>query len=259
MTAKQVAVPTTAQFKTDDEFEDEFGALHDEEIAHQGKLNVTIFAMGDLLNRWQPNDKLLRKLAKDYGYRPATLVQRMYASREIPPEHRNQNLSFTAHLAVLDIKIPDDDRPDQAERAEAAQAARYELLNDATVPLGEVTANKMKKLVRARRGELGQIDLRQRGGGHRGDTQSMSEFEARMAKLSRAGGCVISDQRNIVKVYAAFEEDSSGGGDITITIDNTADFEIDPTITPVNGRPHKFTVTYVLADGKLDDAEAIGA
>ena len=81
-----------------------------------------------------------------------------------------------------------------------------------------------------------------------------------MAKLSRAGGCVISDQHNILKVYASFEEDS--GGDITITIDNTADFEIDPTITPVNGRPHKFTVTYVLADGYEDnaaDAEAIGA
>jgi hypothetical protein len=256
-----VAVPeTTAHVKTDEEFEEDFEKWRTEELAHQDKLNACCFGMGGLLVEWNAmgDPKKLRYLAGKYGYKVSTLVQRGRAWLEIPPEHRNPNLSFGCHLEVLKIARPPES--ESTPEAEAAiDAARWALLDGA--PFG-TTIESMRVMVHKRRQQPDLKQLQPRGldlfgddeDGEDGDPHGRERggkryreaaLRERMAKLSNAGGFDISDGiSGIVKVRGQYID-----GEVVLTVDDTAEFEADqlPVLTIRQGSLRNFTVNFAVA------------
>lgn len=239
-----------AHVKTDEEYEAEFAELHEEEVTRQGKLNETIFSMGEMLNRWQPDQAMLGKLARQYGYKVKTLEARMIAARELPTEVRNPRLAYTSHLEVLKIAIPNDDQPDLAERIDAAQAARRELIEGNE----DITANQMRVKVDRKRVELGQIRPRDPHGRTRAPAL-FNPLETKIANTGHKNGHDVSDKINLVQVR---QEINGGKSKITVDClraDGPVGFEVEPEVTMIRGETGSFVVTFTLANGHQRDEE----
>jgi hypothetical protein len=286
-----LAVPeATARMKTDDDFEAEFRVLHDEEIAHQGKLNHTIFAMGETLNNWQSHglsERKLRELAGHYGYKVSTLLDRMRSAREIPAEHRNDTLSYGAHVEVLRISYPAEGTS-TPEIEEVIDQARWDVLKsvkpEATVmQVRDAVARRRRKLAKDLNQQYGREILpiprvtyrplepsdpdydpddqedggedtrkdphgRERGG----DRFRNLAIKERMDRLSWAGGFLISDGiSGIVEVKGTYQN-----GLVVLTTVNTADFADGkrPSLT-VQQDSSNFVVSYALDLHALDEPE----
>ena len=98
-----VEVSDVSKLKSDAEFRKDFAGLADEEIERRGRLDETIFKMGDLLVQWQPTKATLLDLARDYGYKREALERRAYVALNITKADRNVNLSYSGHVEALKI------------------------------------------------------------------------------------------------------------------------------------------------------------
>lgn len=174
-----------AQHMDYDTLHNQFETLALQEKEHLGKLDETIFKMGDLLNEANPDDEELERLAKEWGYSIVTLQNRRDVSRNIKKEERNSNLSWSAHSVTVKMRNREE---------------RNNLIKK-----GNVSAAEMTVAVQKKRQELGEIKP------SRNSPYSVDNLR----KLNFAGGLDISDGTNVVKVRATIIR-----GKVQITIDS---------------------------------------
>ena len=103
----EIARAEPAQRKTDAELEEDFARLHAQEMTQRGDLDLTIFAIGDLLVRWQPTRDKMKELARKYKVTVETLEKRQRVALNIPKAQRNSDLSWSGHVEALRVGDPE--------------------------------------------------------------------------------------------------------------------------------------------------------
>jgi hypothetical protein len=167
-----------------DQLHARFDELAQRERDHLGKLDQTIFAMGDLLNEANPDDEELERLGKEWGYALATLQQRRDIARNIKPGERHPELSFTAHAAAAALR-------NREERNKLIQQGGRE----------RWTAQDMTSAVRQKRQELGET--------------RKPKPSPYIRQLNFSGGFDISDGHSTIKVRGTVVN-----GKVTLIVDS---------------------------------------
>jgi hypothetical protein len=206
-----------AVIKSDEEFTADFAALHDEEVKHQGRLDKCIFAMGDLLWQWNPDQATLRSLSRAYGYGVKTLETRRDTAHEIPPAVRNPDLSYTAHLEA--VKIGDVD-----ERTALIESS------------SGMTANEVREAVHAKRLELGEIKPAKVTALVPNGYNALD-----LSGLNWSGGFDITDGTSLLKVRGTIVN-----GECQLTLDTSSPVEDEPEVASA-ARGTKQIVSFALA------------
>jgi hypothetical protein len=204
-----------AQNMTDDELQGQFELLALEEREHQGKLDETIFKMGDLLNEANPDDEMLELLAKKEGYSAVTLKQRRDVARNIRRDERHSGLSWSAHAATAKMK-------NREERNKLIQQGGKD----------QWTSPEMSLAVQKKRRELGEIR----------PARSTPYSADNLRKLNFAGGFDISDGVSVVKGRASIV---NGRVQITLDCDHPRIDNVEVTST---GKDTKQIIEFTLGE-----------